>query len=154
METIFFAVLGAALAVILGASGSAIGVGRVGETGLGLISEEPEKFGRTLVLQALPGTQGIYGLLMAILILQKFGIFGGESDISLGGGMLAAIAGTIVGFVGFFSAVYQGRVAAQGVQILAKKPEEFGKPIIMAAMVETYAVLALLIGILIVNGIK
>jgi V/A-type H+/Na+-transporting ATPase subunit K len=67
---------------------------------------------------------------------------------------LAAIAGAIVGLVGLFSAIYQGRVAIQGIQILAKKPEEFGKPIIMAAMVETYAVLALLVGILIVNSIK
>jgi V/A-type H+-transporting ATPase subunit K len=154
MEAISFAVLGAALSVILGAIGSSIGIGRVGEAALGLISEEPEKFGKALILQALPGTQGIYGLLSAILILQKFGVFGGGTQISVGGGILAAIAGAIVGLVGLFSAIYQGRVAIQGIQILAKKPEEFGKPVIMAAMVETYAVLALLVGILIVNSIK
>ena len=154
MEAISFAVLGAALSVILGAIGSSIGIGRVGEAALGLISEEPEKFGKALILQALPGTQGIYGLLSAILILQKFGVFGEGTQISFAGGILAAIAGAIVGLVGLFSAIYQGRVAIQGIQILAKKPEELGKPIIMSAMVETYAVLALLVGILIVNSIK
>ena len=153
MDPITFAVLGAALAVIFGGLGSAIGLAKVGETGVGLISEEPEKFGRVLILQALPGTQGIYGLLTAIIILQKFGIFGGQQNISLTGGILAMIAGIIVGVVGLLSAIYQGSVAAQGVQVIAKKPEEFGKPIIMAAMIETYAVLALLVGILIVNSI-
>jgi V/A-type H+-transporting ATPase subunit K len=154
MDVIIFAILGAAISVILAGIGSAFGVKMVGETGIGLISEEPEKFGRVLLLQALPGTQGIYGFLTGIMILQKFGILGGEKITSFGGGILALIAGSIMGFVGFFSAIYQAKVALQGIQVVAKKPEESGKPVIMAALVETYAVLALLISILIVSGIK
>ena len=58
---VFFAGLGAALAVLLSGIGSAAGVGIVGEAASGLVIEEPEKFGRSLVLQLLPGTQGLYG---------------------------------------------------------------------------------------------
>ncbi len=64
-----FAVLGAALAVIFSGMGSSKGVGLAGEAGTGILTEDPTKFGKVLLLQALPGTQGIYGLLVAFLIL-------------------------------------------------------------------------------------
>lgn len=155
MSSIILGVIGAVIATILPGIGSALGVKRVGETGVGLISEEPEKFGRVLLLQALPGTQGIYGFLTAVMILQKMGIIGGgSSSLSPSGGIMLLISGLIIGIVGFFSALYQAQVALQGIQVVAKKPEESGKPVIMAALVETYAVLALLVSILIVAGIK
>ena len=56
------AVLGAALAAILSGMGSAKGVGLVGQAGAGVITEDPTKFGKVLILQILPGTQGLYGL--------------------------------------------------------------------------------------------
>lgn len=151
---IILGIFGAALAAILPGIGSAIGVRKVGETGIGLISEEPEKFGRVLLLQALPGTQGIYGFLTAIMILQKIGVLGGKPPTFPDAGLSAIIAALPVAFVGFFSALYQAKVALQGIQVVAKKPEESGKPVIMAALVETYAVLGLLVSILIVSGIK
>jgi V-type sodium ATPase subunit K len=55
-----------------------------------------------------------------------------------------------IAFTGLFSGIAQGKVAAAGVQILAKKPEESTKGIIFAAMVETYAILGLLASILII----
>jgi V/A-type H+-transporting ATPase subunit K len=150
------AILGSALAVILAGIGSALGVRKVGEVGAGLISEEPEKFGRVLLLQALPGTQGIYGFLTAIMILQKAGLLGGGAgkELPLEAGAALLATSLAIALVGFFSAIYQGSVAAQGVQILAKKPQEVGKAIIMAAMVETYAVLGLLISILSITSLK
>ncbi len=153
--SIAFAILGAALSAGLAGIGSAFGVKKVGEVGAGLISEEPEKFGRILFLQVLPGTQGIYGFLTAIMILQKAGLLGGSAKtlpLEVGVALLAASLTT--GVVGLFSAIYQGAVAAQGVQILAKKPQEVGKAIIMSAMVETYAVLGLLISILSITSIN
>jgi len=149
------AILGGALAAILAGIGSALGVRQVGEVSSGLISEDPEKFGKLLLLQALPGTQGIYGFLGAVMTMQKVGLLGGEVvNLTPEMGWQILFACLPIGIVGLVSGIAQGRVAASGVNVVAKKPGEAGKPVIMAAMVETYAVLALLITILLLNGIK
>lgn len=148
-------VAGAVLAAALAGIGSALGVRIVGEVAAGLISEDPEKFGKVLLLQALPGTQGIYGFLGAIMAMQKVGLLGGQIlSLSSETGWQILFACLPVGIVGLISAIAQGKVAAAGVNIVAKKPTESGKAIILAAMVETYAVLGLLITILLLNGIK
>ena len=152
---LILAISGAALAVILSGVGSALGVRLVGEVSSGLISEEPEKFGKLLLLQALPGTQGIYGFLGAVMAMQKVGLLGGNIvSITPGIGWQIFLACLPVGVVGLISAILQAKVAASGVNVVAKKPGDAGKPVIMAAMVETYAVLALLVTILLLNGIK
>jgi V/A-type H+-transporting ATPase subunit K len=149
------ALMGAALAVILAGAGSAKGVGLVGEAAAGLVTEDPSKFGQTLLLQALPGTQGIYGLLTAFVIMNKIGIVGGNIvELTTQQGFLFFAAGLPIGIVGYLSAIAQGRAATAGVGIVAKRPEELAKGITFAAMVETYAVLALLASILMVFGIK
>lgn len=148
------ATIGAALAVILSGMGSAKGVGMVGEAGAGVVTEDPSKFGQILVLQLLPGTQGIYGIITAFLILSNIGIIGGGGDpISWQTGLLYFGAAMPIAIVGYFSAILQARVAAAGVSIVAKKPEEMSKAITFSAMVETYAVFALLISLLAVFGI-
>lgn len=148
---IVLAVLGAVIAISLCGIGSATGIGIVGKTAIGAVSEEPEKFGKLLVLQALPGTQGIYGFLTAVMILQRIGLLGGEVlSISPEAGWQLLLAGIPIGVVGYFSAVWQGRVATSAIDLAVKRPEEFGKGIIMSAMVETYAIIALLISILLV----
>jgi len=149
------AMIGAALAVLMAGAGSAKGVGIVGEAAAGLVTEDPGKFGQTLLLQALPGTQGIYGLLTAFVILNKVGIVGGPmKDLTTVQGFLFLAAALPIALVGYFSAIAQGRAAAAGVGIIAKRPEELAKGITFAAMVETYAVLALLASILMVFGIN
>ena len=72
------AVLGAALSVGLAGIGSVIGVSKSGQAGAGVVSEEPEKFGKVLLLQALPSTQGIYGFIGAFWVIIKLGLLGGE----------------------------------------------------------------------------
>lgn len=151
----FLALAGAAIAVILAGIGSAKGVGLVGEAAAGLVTEDPKKFGQTLLLQALPGTQGIYGLLTAFVILNKIGIVGGTYvQLTTQQGFYFLAASLPIAFVGLLSAISQGRAAAAGIGIIAKRPEELAKAIMYAAMVETYAVLALLASILMVTGIK
>ena len=148
----FLAVLGAALAVFLAGTGSAKGVGLVGEAAGGLVTEDPSKFGQCLLLQALPGTQGIYGLLTAFVIMVNAGILGGAAPDTMRG--LLYLAGSLpIAFVGLFSGIAQGKAAAAGVGLIAKRPEELSKAIVFAAMVETYAVLALLASILIVLNV-
>lgn len=142
--------LGAALAVGLAGIGSAKGIGLAGQAAAGLVSEDPDKFGKALILQLLPGTQGIYGLLIAFWILFNNGIVGGDINISVAQGWIYFFGSLPVGIVGLLSAIAQGKTAVSGIGILGKRPEEQGKAIIMAIMVETYAVFALLISLLIV----
>ena len=152
---IALAILGAALAVALPGIGSAMGLSYVGRSAAGLISEEPEKFGKALLLQVLPGTQGIYGFLAAILVLQQVGIFEGEVvALTTETGLAMLFACLPIALAGIASGALQGKVSTAGISTLAKKPEEVGKAIILSAMVETYAVISLLATILILNGIS
>ncbi|MDD3570519.1 MAG: V-type ATP synthase subunit K [Lachnospiraceae bacterium] len=148
-----FALMGAAMAALAGI-GSAIGIGIAGQAASGVVSEDPNKFGQVLVLQALPGTQGIYGLLIAFIILLKVGLLGGGLvDISVSQGAYILAASLPIGLVGIFSAVAQGKAAAAAIMLVGKKPSELAKGMIFTAMVETYAVLALLISFLMINSI-
>ena len=148
------AILGASLAAIAGI-GSAIGVGIAGEAAAGVVAEDPKKFGQTLIMQALPGTQGIYGLLIAFIIMLKIGLMGGSgiADLTVAQGAAILAAAAPIGIVGVFSAIAQGKAAAAGIMLIARKPEELAKGMIYAAMVERYAVLALLVSFLMLNAI-
>lgn len=146
---IVLALLGAALAALMAGIGSAVGVGMAGEAAAGVVTEDPQKFGKVLILQLLPGTQGIYGLLIAFITLSQIGLLGGGSaDVSLTQGLLYFVACLPMAFVGLWSAQKQAKAAVAGISLVARKPEQMGKAIIFAAMVETYAILALLISIL------
>lgn len=151
----FLAILGAAVAALAGI-GSAIGVGVAGQAASGVVAEDPKKFGQALLLQALPGTQGIYGLLIAFIILQKIGLLGGGGLAALttiqGASLLAAALP--IGLVGIFSGIAQGKAAASAIMLISKRPEEIAKGMVYTAMVETYAVLGLLISFLMINGIS
>ena len=147
-------ILGAALAIGLAGSGSAIGIGIAGEACAGVTTEDPKKFGKLILLQVLPGTQGIYGFLAAIWIMLKVNLLGGVIDVPTQVGFQLMLASLPIAIVGLTSGIYQGKVSAAGAGIIAKRPEESGKAIIFSAMVETYAVLGLLISILLINGVK
>ncbi|NSQ28662.1 V-type ATP synthase subunit K [Enterococcus faecalis] len=146
---IVFAVLGMAMATIFAGIGSAKGVGVTGEAAAALTTEQPEKFGQALILQLLPGTQGLYGFVIAFLIYINLG-----NDMSMVQGLNYFVAALPIAFAGLFSGIAQGRVAAAGIQILAKKPEHATKGIIYAAMVETYAILGFVISFLLVLNVK
>ncbi len=152
---IALSILGAALAAGMAGAGSALGVGIAGQAASGVISEEPEKFGQVLLLEALPGTQGIYGFLAAIMTLQKIGLLGGGiQTVSIEAGWQIAFACLPIAIAGFSSGWLQGKVSAAGMGVAAKQPKASGKAIILSAMVETYAVLGLLTTILLLNGIE
>ena len=143
------ALMGAAAAAIA-CCGSGIGLGLAGQAASGVVASDPKKFGRTLILQALPGTQGIYGLIIAFLIMVKTGFLNGTmGDISVNTGLMYLAAGLPIGIVGFASGVGQGKAAAAAIQLTGKAPEQMTKGIIYTAMVETYAIFALLISVLI-----
>ncbi|MDR1665322.1 MAG: V-type ATP synthase subunit K [Clostridiales bacterium] len=135
------AAVGAALAIFMSGIGSARGCGLVGKTAAGIITEEPEKFGKALILQLLPGTQGLYGFVFGFLVF--FLKIAGADGVTAGQGMFLIFASLPVAIVGYRSALYQGQVSAAGLQILAKNPDHNTKGILLAVIVETYAILGL-----------
>lgn len=151
-----WALLGASLAVIGGGIGSAIGITYASRVASGVLSEDPEKFGRLLVLVVLPGTQGIYGFATAILVGAFFGFLtpGAQITISVAQGVNIFLATLPITVVGLGSGIYQGLTAAAGVTLVAKKPEEAGKAFVLPALVETYAVFALVVTILLLNALR
>ena len=147
------ALFGAALAVLLAGIGSARGVGIAGESVSGVISETPDVFGQALVLQLLPGTQGIYGFLIGFIVLIKLNVLGGIGNwapIDFYQGLIIFAGCLPVGIVGLLSAIAQGRAAASAICLLGKRPESSGQGISLTVMVETYAVLGLLASFLMV----
>ena len=145
------AILGGSLAVLMACVGSAKGVGLVGEAGAGLLSEDPSKFGGVLVLQLLPGTQGLYGFVTwFVAVFMNIDRLG---DMSVETGAKILMACLPIAFGGLFSAIAQARVSAAGLTILAKKPEAQGNAIVMAIMVEFYAILSFLASLLLLFSI-
>ena len=144
------ALIGAGLATFMAGIGSAKGVNLVAKASAGLLTEDPSKFGKTLALQALPMTQGIYGFIVAFLILLNMGAIGGEPSLTISQGAYYLMASLPIAIVGFYSGIKQGKVAASGIALLAKRPKEVGKAITSAALVETYAIFAVLVSLLLV----
>jgi V/A-type H+/Na+-transporting ATPase subunit K len=154
LETgVAWAVIGAAMAVMLGGIGSARGIRTAAMQGAGVMSEKPELFGKLLVLIALPGTQGFYGFICAFMIASSAGLMAGEVVITPTIGVALMFVGICTGGVLWRSAISQGEAAAASISLTAKRPEEGGRSILYPALVETYAVVALLTAILLINWI-
>jgi len=147
--------IGAAVTAIMGFAGSAIGMGHVGQAAAGVAGEKPQLFGKLLLMQALPGSQGIYGLVGAFLILSFSGILGAESvpAISLSTGLQYLVAGLPIGIAGFASGIYQGLVAASGVSLIARDEANMGRAIVLSVMVETWAIFGVLISFILLISI-
>lgn len=149
---LFLAVLGAGLAAGFAGAGSAIGVGIAGRSAAGVVTQEPSLFSKVLILQLLPGTQGIYGLLVAFIVLSQVGILGGTIP-SLSQGLVYFAACMPMAIGGLFSGISQGQCSSSAIGLVAKRQDQFGKAMIFPAMVETYAILSLLVSILAIFGI-
>ena len=147
------ALTGAVLSTALAGIGSAWGVGLAGQAAAGVVAEDPDQFAKVLILQLLPGTQGIYGLLVTFITLSQIGILGGTAVSDTHTGLMYLLACLPIALVGLVSAYHQGRTYVASIGIVAKKPEQFGKAMLFPAMVETYAILALLVSILTITNI-
>ena len=143
------ALLGAGLAVGLSCVGSAKGTGIAGEAGTGLLSQDPSKSGKVMVLQLLPGTQGLYGLVVWFFALIQMGMLDGSAaGMSVAEGLQYFAACMPMALGGLLSAIAQGRVAAGSINILAKKPDDWSKGMVLCITVEFYAILSLLASML------
>ncbi len=142
--------LGAGLAGFLACIGSAKGTGIAGEAGAGLVSEDPGKFGKVMILQVIPGTQGLYGFVIWFLAFSKLSA---AASVSVEQGLQVMMACLPIAFGGLLSAISQGKVAAASVNILAKKPDDWSKGMILCITVEFYAILSLLASFMMLNSI-
>lgn len=148
---VVFAALGVAVAAAIAGVGSAIGVGIAGQAAAGVVADQPERFGTTLILQLLPGTQGIYGFAVSIMILIFSGLLSRSTDaLTLQQGIGYFVSSLPIGIGGLLSGIYQGKVAASGIQMIAKRADGFGNAMMYALMVETYALLSLIISVFLV----
>jgi len=155
-----YALTGAAFAVVLAGIGSAVGISYPAAVATGAMSENPRNFGKYLLLVALPGTQGIYGFVGGFLVVTKLKL----TDIAAASQIAAAIttaqglqimwACMPVAFAGLVSAIYQGKVCADGVALAAKQPTEAGKGLVYGVFVEFYAILGLITTIFLLSGIQ
>ncbi len=139
------ALLGAGLAACLAGAGSGLGTGIAGQAGAGLVAEDPAKFGKAMILQVIPGTQGLYGLVVFFFALSRLGVLGGGSvELSFEQGFQYFAACLPIGIAGLVTASAQGKVAAASVNLLAKNPDHWSKGMILCITVEFYAILSLL----------
>ena len=137
--------LGAGLSACLAGAGSAVGTGIAGEAGAGLITEDPSKFGKAMILQVIPGTQGLYGLVVWFFAIMQMGVLDGTAmDLSFVDGCRYFAACLPMAIGGLVSAIAQGKVAAASVNLLAKNPDHWSKGMILCITVEFYAILSLL----------
>ena len=142
-------ILGAGLAAFMAGIGSAKGTGIAGEAGAGLVSEDPSKFGKAMIMQVIPGTQGLYGFVIWFLAFNKL-----VPGMSIEQGLQVLAACLPIAFGGLLSGIAQGKVAAASVNILAKKPDDWSKGMILCITVEFYAILSLLASFMMLNAIN
>lgn len=146
---------GAVTAALLGFIGSTIGMYTAGQSGAGVTAEKPDLFGKVLLMQALPGSQAIYGLVGAFLILSFSGVLGAEEVgiVSTAKGIQYFIAGLPIGLAGLFSAIFQGKLSASGILTIAKDGSLTAKAMVLSAMVETSAIFGVLVSFILLTAI-
>ncbi len=143
-----WAMIGAAAAMMLGCAGSARGIRIAAGQAAGVMSEKPELFGKLLILMALPGTQGFYGFIITIMVSVNCGLINNLVAVTPVAGIGIMFIGICSGYAMMKSAIFQGETSAACINMVARRPDQSGKAILMPALVETYAVVALLAAIL------
>jgi V/A-type H+-transporting ATPase subunit K len=148
-------IAGAVIVMTLSGIGASIGVALAGQAAAGVMTEDPEKFGRMLPLVGIPGTQGFYGFLVGFLVLNKLNLLAPEITIpTLAQGIQIFSICLFVSLVESISSVWQGKVSVSSIYIVAKKPEEAGKALVLPIFVEIYAILGLATGFLLLLAVK
>lgn len=148
----WWALMAGGFAAIIGGLGSAIGIVLAAGAAAGVLTEDDSKFGQLLPLVAMPGTQGIYGFIAAVLVSVFFNLLGGNTDIDPSMGFAIFLAVQPVAWLCLITAIYQGRAAVLAVQVVGAGKK--APALVLPALVETYAILALIVSILMLLGIQ
>jgi V/A-type H+/Na+-transporting ATPase subunit K len=146
---------GAALATVFACLGSILGVSMVGQAGAGLLTEKPELAGKVITLAVLPGSQGLYGMVISLLFIFNYGpVITEIVPLTVMEGLVLFTAFIPVAFTCATSAPFQAKVCVSGMHMLAKDGKLAGRVITMAALVETYALLGFLISFFLLNTFR
>jgi len=152
---LIFTIAGAAIVMAISGTGSAIGVAFAGQAAGGVLSEDPEKFGRMIPLIGIPGTQGFYGFLVGFLVLNKLNLLADAVKVpNLAQGLMIFSICLLVSIVESISAVWQGKVSVSSIYLVAKRPEQAGRALVLPIFVEIYAILGLATGFLLLLAVK
>lgn len=136
---LFLAYIGMAIMLALSGIGSAIGVTMGGNAAIGAMKKNPEIFGSSMILCALPSTQGLYGFAAFFLMLNRLQDM---TALSLNQGLAICAVGFALGFVGLYSAIKQASLVANGIVEMSNGHDVFGKTMILGVFPELYAILA------------
>jgi len=141
------ALLGAAIVVIMTGAAASIGMQWVQRAAAGVISEEPEKFGKLLILQLVPSSSALYGFVVGFMVLMGT-VLGGGDVLSVEYGLLVLAACLPMAIVGFVQTLAQAKVCVSCVHMVAKNGELSGKALTMAIFTELFALFALIVSIM------
>ena len=119
--------------------GSAFGVTIGGNATIGALKKNPDLFGSAMILCALPSTQGLYGFAAFFLALGKVKVM---ETMTINESLAILAVGIALGIVGFYSAIKQASLVANGINEMANGNDVFGKTLILAVFPELYAILA------------
>lgn len=136
---LFLAYTGMAIMLAVACIGSAIGVTIGGNATIGALKKNPDIFGSAMILCALPSTQGLYGFAAFFLMLNKLKVM---TAITLNQSLAILAVGIAVGIVGWYSAIKQSQLVANGIVEMGNGYDVFGKTLILAVFPELYAILA------------
>ncbi|GGE76731.1 MULTISPECIES: ATP synthase subunit C [Stappia] len=121
--------------VALGAIGSSIGCARAGSAAIGAMLDTESGYGRFIGVSLMPSSQVIYGIVI-MFSLQRDPMTAEAATAIFGIGLLAGIALLYIG-------LRQGDVLASAISASKAKPEIFGISLAPAAVLEGFAVFAL-----------
>jgi V/A-type H+-transporting ATPase subunit K len=137
MTAITVATLGIALMAGLSFAASAIGTSITGMASVGAMKKNKGAFGNYMVLSALPGSQGLYGL-VGYILLQDFLI----PEVTMFQAWMIFALGIILGLASLVSSYMQAKVCANGIAAIGNGHNVLGNTLILAAFPELYSILA------------
>ncbi len=137
--------LGIYMPVALGAIGASIGCTLAGQAAIGAMMELEGGYGRYVGLAALPSSMSIYGIVVMFILNRPVTVenAGGLFGIGIGAGLAFML-----------SSIYQGICCASAIVGSKAKPEIFGLSLAPAAIVEGFAVFALVFALVAAGGLK
>ncbi|MCL2771545.1 MAG: permease [Firmicutes bacterium] len=143
------ALVGAIIAVVLTCSAASIGTRWVQEAVAGVISEQPDKFGKTLVLQLIPSSAALYGFVVGFLILLNT-ILAPEGAVpyTTAEGLTLLVTCFAIGIVGFVATLMQAKVCTAGVKMIGRDGTLSGRALTMAVFIELFTLFSLIVSIL------
>ncbi len=127
--------LGLFAPVALGAVGSAWGCALGGSAAIGAMLDSDGGYGRFIGVSLMPSSQVIYGIVI-MFSLQQDAMTGESAAAVFGIGLMAGLAL-------LFCGIRQGEVIASAIHVSKAKPEIFGVSLAPAAVLEGFAVFAL-----------